>query len=89
MVHQNFMLVDTMTVAENVVLGMPSRAFVPGHGRASKRAIVELAQTLRPDGRPGRLHLAAVGRASSSGSRSSSCCTARPRSSSSTSRPPC
>jgi len=29
MVHQNFMLVDTMTVAENVVLGMTGLPFVP------------------------------------------------------------
>jgi simple sugar transport system ATP-binding protein len=29
MVHQNFMLVDTMTVAENIILGLPDLPFVP------------------------------------------------------------
>jgi len=29
MVYQNFMLVDTMTVAENIILGMPELQFVP------------------------------------------------------------
>ena len=29
MVHQNFMLVDTMTVAENIVLGLPDLPFIP------------------------------------------------------------
>jgi len=29
MVHQNFMLVETMTVAENIILGMPDLPFKP------------------------------------------------------------
>ena len=29
MVHQNFMLVDTMTVAENIILGMTDQPFLP------------------------------------------------------------
>ncbi|GAB1458162.1 MAG: ABC transporter ATP-binding protein [Spirochaetia bacterium] len=41
MVHQNFMLVDTMTVAENVVLGMKSLPFIPDM-TAVKRAIIEI-----------------------------------------------
>lgn len=43
MVHQNFMLVETMSVAENVVLGMPGLAFVPDMG-AIKRSILELGE---------------------------------------------
>jgi simple sugar transport system ATP-binding protein len=42
MVHQNFMLVDSMTVAENVVLGIASLPFVPNMGRI-KREILELS----------------------------------------------
>ncbi|MBU0928082.1 MAG: ABC transporter ATP-binding protein [Spirochaetes bacterium] len=41
MVHQNFMLVDTMSVAENVVLGMPGLPFVPDMASV-KRSILEL-----------------------------------------------
>ncbi len=43
MVHQNFMLVDTMTVAENVVLGMPGLPLVPDMA-AVKRSVLELAE---------------------------------------------
>ncbi len=43
MVHQNFMLVDTMTVTENVVLGMPGLPFVPDMA-AVRSAIVELGR---------------------------------------------
>ena len=43
MVHQNFMLVDTMSVAENVILGMASLAFVPDMA-AVKRSILELGE---------------------------------------------
>ncbi|HPM72642.1 MAG TPA: ATP-binding cassette domain-containing protein, partial [Spirochaetales bacterium] len=43
MVHQNFMLVDTMTVAENVILGMAGLPFVPDMV-AVKRSIVELGE---------------------------------------------
>ena len=43
MVHQNFMLVDTMTVAENVVLGMPSLPFLPDMAQV-KKAILDLGE---------------------------------------------
>ncbi len=42
MVHQNFMLVDTMTVAENVVLGMAGLPLVPDMAGV-KRSVLELA----------------------------------------------
>ncbi len=52
MVHQNFMLIDTMTVAENVVLGMPSLPFVPDMA-VVKRSILDLGErynmTVDPD----------------------------------------
>ncbi|MBW2488434.1 MAG: ATP-binding cassette domain-containing protein, partial [Deltaproteobacteria bacterium] len=37
MVHQNFMLVDTMTVAENIILGLPDLSFVPDMADISDR----------------------------------------------------
>lgn len=37
MVHQNFMLVDTMTVAENIILGLKETQTVPDMGRITKR----------------------------------------------------
>jgi simple sugar transport system ATP-binding protein len=37
MVHQNFMLVETMTVAENVVLGLQGLSFQPELGRVKRR----------------------------------------------------
>ncbi len=43
MVHQNFMLVDSMTVAENVVLGIPKLPFVPNAARI-RREILELSE---------------------------------------------
>ena len=43
MVHQNFMLVDTMTVTENVVLGMAGLPLVPDLAGV-KRSILELAE---------------------------------------------
>jgi simple sugar transport system ATP-binding protein len=43
MVHQNFMLVDTMTVAENIILGLSDLPFVPDMGTVSKR-IRELSE---------------------------------------------
>ena len=43
MIHQHFMLVETLTVAENVALGLPSsRGFLTDLDRVSKR-IIELA----------------------------------------------
>ncbi|MBC8332313.1 MAG: ABC transporter ATP-binding protein [Anaerolineae bacterium] len=44
MIHQHFMLVETLTVAENVALGMPSsRGFLTDLDRVSKR-IIELGK---------------------------------------------
>ena len=43
MVHQNFMLVDTMTVAENIILGMTDLPFLPDMEKAGKR-IRELSE---------------------------------------------
>ncbi len=43
MVHQNFMLVDSMTVAENVILGMKGLGFVPDMNRI-KAGIRELSE---------------------------------------------
>ena len=43
MVHQNFMLVDTMTVAENVILGMTDLPFLPDMQNVSQR-IRELSE---------------------------------------------
>ncbi len=43
MVHQNFMLVDTMTVTENIVLGMSGLPFVPDMNGV-KKAVLELAE---------------------------------------------
>jgi len=43
MVHQNFMLVDSMSVAENVVLGMRDLPFVPDL-KAVKKGIRELSE---------------------------------------------
>ncbi len=37
MIHQNFMLVDTMTVAENIILGLPDLPFVPDMANVSQR----------------------------------------------------
>jgi simple sugar transport system ATP-binding protein len=37
MIHQNFMLVDTMTVAENIILGMTDLPFLPDMENVSKR----------------------------------------------------
>ncbi len=37
MIHQNFMLVETMTVAENIILGMPGLPFVPDMAQVSTR----------------------------------------------------
>jgi ABC-type uncharacterized transport system ATPase subunit len=37
MIHQNFMLVDTMTVAENIILGMSDLPLVPDMEKVSER----------------------------------------------------
>ena len=43
MVHQNFMLVDTMTVAENIILGMTDQPFLPDMQEVGNR-IRELSE---------------------------------------------
>jgi ABC-type uncharacterized transport system ATPase subunit len=43
MIHQNFMLVDTMTVAENIILGMSDLPLVPDMENVSER-ILELSE---------------------------------------------
>ncbi len=43
MVHQNFMLVDTMTVGENIILGMQDISFLPDFDEVSSR-VEELAR---------------------------------------------
>ncbi|MDZ7794970.1 MAG: ATP-binding cassette domain-containing protein [Spirochaetia bacterium] len=37
MVHQNFMVVDTMTVAENIILGLKEVSMIPDMGKISER----------------------------------------------------
>jgi len=37
MVHQNFMVVDTMTVAENIILGLKDVSVIPDMGKISER----------------------------------------------------
>src|SRR3954453_22872586 len=44
MVHQHFMLVPTLTVAENVVLGMEPRAVLVGDRDRARRAVEELSR---------------------------------------------
>jgi len=52
MVHQNFMLVDTMTVAENIILGMSGLPFMPRMEDVSAR-IGELSDRYRLKVDPG------------------------------------
>ena len=89
MVHQHFMLVPVMTVAENLVLGAepqegPAAGLQDG-GRAHARAL----EALRPGGRPGRPRRRTSAWAPSSGWRSCARCSAARRCSCSTSRPRC
>src|SRR5262245_742770 len=45
MVHQHFLLVDTLTVAENIVLGRePGVSFGAYSGAAAERAVVDLSR---------------------------------------------
>jgi ABC-type lipoprotein export system ATPase subunit len=85
MVFQHFMLADNLTVLENVVLGAEK---LHGIGDEARRTIVEISDAygLRVD--PDDL-VAELGVGKRSASRSSRCSTGAPRSSSSTSRPPC
>jgi ABC-type uncharacterized transport system ATPase subunit len=52
MVHQNFMLVDTMTVAENIVLGMSDLPFIPKMEEVGRK-VLELSERYRLKVDPG------------------------------------
>ena len=76
MIHQHFMLIEAMTVVENVMLGWPeagARAQDRSHGGAGARS----KPPLRSRPRPRRAHRHAAARAAGSASRSSrpSCAT--------------
>ncbi len=89
MVHQHFMLVPVLTVAENILLGeetMANPVFLDR--KEASRRIVALGRAVRLRDRPGRQGSRPCRSAGSSGSRSSRRSTARRGSSSSTSRPP-
>ena len=90
MVHQAFRLFPSMTVAENVVYRAETRGAAGLLDRAAAvRAVHELSRALRA-ARSIRARGCGTSRsASCSGWRSSRRCTATPRCSSSTSRPPC
>ncbi len=71
MVHQHFMLIPVMTVAENIVLATePVHNGVFLDEGAADRRVRELSETLRPRGRPRREGRRTSPSASSSGSRS-------------------
>ncbi len=70
MVHQHFMLIPVMTVAENIVLGTePHRGPVLDVAAAEQR-VRELSEPVRAGGRSARARRGRDGRARSSGSRS-------------------
>ena len=89
MVHQHFMLVPVMTVAENIVLANEPRKGVLLDFDAASRARARAVGPLRPRRRPRRAHRGRLASACSSASRSCARCSAARGSSSSTSRPPC
>ena len=89
MVHQHFMLVPVMTVAENLVLGAEPRS---GRCSTTRRAAAQRARALaavRPGGRSRTRASRTSASARSSGSRSCARCSAARRCSCSTSRPRC
>ena len=89
MVHQHFMLVPVMTVAENLVLGAePHRGPLLDY-KSGRRAHARAVGALRPGRRPRRARGGPRRRARSSGWRSCARCSAARRSSCSTSRPRC
>ncbi len=55
MVHQHFMLVDTMTVAENIVLGAETGSAVSLDIEAAERAIKQLSDELKLEVEPSAL----------------------------------
>ncbi len=89
MVHQHFMLVPVMTVAENLVLGAePSRGPLLDYKAAAARD-ARAVGALRPGGRSRRPGARISASAPSSAWRSCARCSAAPRCSCSTSRPRC
>ena len=71
MVHQHFMLIPVMTVAENIVLATePRRAGVLLDYDAARERVRELSRALRPRRRPERADREHHASASSSASRS-------------------
>jgi ABC-type uncharacterized transport system ATPase subunit len=82
MVYQHFMLVETMTVAENLLIGLPQQGVALKTAEAAA-AVRDLSDHFHLDVDPNSPS------ASNSGSRSSACSIAARGSSSSTSRPPC
>ena len=91
MVHQHFMLVPVLTVAENILLGEETMAepIFLDRARSAPRADPRARRALRLRDRPRRASRHHSRSAGSSGSRSSRPSTATPGSSSSTSRRRC
>ena len=79
MVHQHFMLVPVMTVAENIVLAAEPRKGLLLDYKAAAAARARALRPLRARGRPRRAGRRHLGRRSSSGWRSCARCTAAPR----------
>ncbi len=67
MIHQHFMLVNTLTVAENVALGLPLLARAADRPGRRLRTDPRALGALRARGRPRRGHLAALGRRAAAG----------------------
>ena len=80
MVHQHFMLADNLTVLENIVLGSEPRKRRPARPGEARRRIDEISDDYGLDVEPGRAWSRSSASATGSGSRSSRCSTAAPRS---------
>ena len=52
MVHQHFMLVDTQTVTENIVLGLEPTKFGVIERDRAREEVLEISRALRSEGRP-------------------------------------
>ena len=70
MVHQHFMLIPVMTVAENIVLGVEPHNGPLLDERGAERRVRELSRALRARRRPGARSSATSPSARSSASRS-------------------
>ena len=80
MVHQHFMLIPVMTVAENIVLASePRKGALLDIKAAAERRVRELSRALRPRGRPAARGWRTSASASSSAWRSCARCTAARR----------